>query len=143
MAGAEVQANAIWTALHGNPLRDGPVPLGFLIVLLLSCAVPLLAVRVSIVKAAFAAAALAGAYLVAVQLAFEGGVVLQVVYPLLSLGLATVTVIVARYYSESRERRFVARINGILEEQVLERTRELREAQLEVIQRLGASRGLP
>ena len=24
MAGPEIQANAIWTALHGNPLRDAP-----------------------------------------------------------------------------------------------------------------------
>jgi len=110
---------------------------GILAVLLLGCAVPLFAVRLSILKAALAGAVVAAAYLAGVQLAFEGGVVLPIVYPLASLALAAVTAIVARYYTESRERRFVARLNEVLEAKVSERTRELRESQLEVIQRLG------
>ena len=35
MAGPEVQANAIWTAMHGNPLRDAPPAIAFVAIALL------------------------------------------------------------------------------------------------------------
>ena len=45
MPGPEVQANAIWTALHGNPLRDAPGWLTAIAVLLAALVAPLAAWR--------------------------------------------------------------------------------------------------
>ena len=41
MAGAEVQANAIWTAMHGVPLRSAPAWLSFALIALLALVAPL------------------------------------------------------------------------------------------------------
>ncbi len=45
MAGAEVQANAIWTALHGAPLHEPPALVGLLLVALLALVAPLVGLR--------------------------------------------------------------------------------------------------
>jgi HD-GYP domain-containing protein (c-di-GMP phosphodiesterase class II) len=139
MAGAEVEANAIATALEGDPLRSAPQATGWLLVALMALVAPLLRLRLGIV-ASTAAAALAGcAYVVAVQLAFDSGTVLTAVGPPLALVTGAVGTIVASHLAESFERRRVSRGNAILEAKVQERTAELRDTQLEVIRRLGAA----
>ncbi len=45
MAGAEVQANAIWTAMHDNPLNAAPGWLGVLAIIACALAAPLAALR--------------------------------------------------------------------------------------------------
>ncbi len=45
MAGPEVQANAIWTALHGAPLREAPLGVALLLVAVLALVAPLVATR--------------------------------------------------------------------------------------------------
>jgi CHASE2 domain-containing sensor protein len=85
MAGPEVQANAIWTLLHGLPLSTAPAWLGLLTVFALSMVVPLVALRVRAVIAALVAPVLGVAYHQLAQVAFESGTVLPVVAPLFGL----------------------------------------------------------
>jgi response regulator RpfG family c-di-GMP phosphodiesterase len=137
MAGPEVQANAIWTALHDNPLAAAPLWLGILIVLLGGLAPAVLAARTRLVVAVAGALALAALYAFATYLAWGAGVILPVTAPLSALAVATVTAIVASYALANWERARVAQLNEVLEERVRERTAELRSTQLEVVHRLG------
>jgi hypothetical protein len=129
VSGPEVQANAIWTAMHGNPLRNGPDWLTVLAILLAALAAPLMVVRIGVVKAALAALGGALAYAVAAQLAFNAGIVISVSSPLLACGLGTAGMLAASYSSASSERR-------VLGWTVRRRTEQLRDAQLEIITRL-------
>ncbi len=137
MAGPEVQANAIWTLLHGLPLSTAPAWLGLLTIFALSMVVPLVALRVRAVIAALFAPALGVAYHQLAQLVFESGTVLPVVAPLFGLALAAVATVAASHLLETVERQRIADVNDVLAEQVRARTRDLRETELEIIQRLG------
>jgi CHASE2 domain-containing sensor protein len=137
MAGPEVQANAIWTALHGNPLSAVPKWVGILIVLLAGLVPALLAARLRLVLAVGAALLVAALYAVCTYLAFGAGEILPVTAPLSALAVATITAIVASYALANWERARVAQLNEVLEERVRERTAELRSTQLEVVHRLG------
>jgi HD-GYP domain-containing protein (c-di-GMP phosphodiesterase class II) len=139
MAGPEVEANAIATALDGDPLRSAPPATGWILVALMALVAPLLRLRLGIVASTVFAALVGCAYLAAVQLAFDSGTVLTALAPLLALVTGAVGTIVASHLAESFERRRVARSNAILEARVRERTAELRDTQLEVIRRLGAA----
>jgi response regulator RpfG family c-di-GMP phosphodiesterase len=74
---------------------------------------------------------------VGAKLLFDAGTVVLVAAPVLSLLLACALTVSTSYLAEYRERRRVALVNALLEEKVRERTRELHDTQLEVIQRLG------
>ncbi len=137
MAGPEVQANAIWTALNDNPLAAAPLWVGILIVLLGGLAPAVLAARARLVVAVAGALALAALYAVGTYAAWGSGVILPVTAPLSALAVATVTAIVASYALANWERARVAQLNEVLEERVRERTAELRSTQLEVVHRLG------
>jgi CHASE2 domain-containing sensor protein len=137
MSGPEVQANAIATALDGLPLRSAPAAVDLLAILLLGLIVPLAATRVRPTAAALAALPIGLAYVVAAQVGFASGMVVVVVAPLLALAFSAVLTVVAEYLMERRERRRVSLHNELLEEKVRERTRELRETQVEIIERLG------
>jgi CHASE2 domain-containing sensor protein len=139
MAGAEVQANAIWTALRGLPLRSAPAWLGLLLVAVMGFLVPLVRARLPAPAAVLAALLGCAAYLAAAQLAFGNGVLVDVAAPLLTLALGTACTIAWSELAEARARREVARNNELLEARVRERTRELRETQLEIAHRLGAA----
>jgi CHASE2 domain-containing sensor protein len=125
MAGPEAQANAIWTALHGIPLRSAPPLLGYAAILLLGALAPLARVRWRILAAAGVGLGGAAAYAVVTQLAFTHGLVLPLVAPLVAALTGSAGMTIVSHLRESRERRRVAR--------------ELRESQLEVIQRLSAA----
>jgi CHASE2 domain-containing sensor protein len=137
MAGAEVQANAIWTALHGAPLRNTSTALGLLLVALLALVGPLVGLRFPAPVVGVAIFVGAGLYLVAAQLAFNAGHVLDVVAPLSALVVGGVGTIAWSQLAESRARRAVSRDNALLERRVRERTVELYDTQVEVLQRLG------
>jgi CHASE2 domain-containing sensor protein len=137
MSGPEVQANAIWTLMHGLPLASSPAWLDLLLVLAAAAAVPLLALRFRTLVAALAAPLAGAAYLVAAQLAFESGAVIPVAAPLLALAVSAVSTVAVSHALESVERRHVAELNELLEEEIRARTSELRATELEVIQRLG------
>jgi HD-GYP domain-containing protein (c-di-GMP phosphodiesterase class II) len=137
MAGPEVQANAIWTVLHGLPLRSAATWLDLLAILGLAFVVPVLAIRVRPVFAALAAPAAGLAYVALAQIAFEHGTMLTVAAPVLGLALATVATVAVSYMLEIVERQRMAGLNDLLEREVLARTQELRDTELEMIQRLG------
>jgi HD-GYP domain-containing protein (c-di-GMP phosphodiesterase class II) len=122
MSGPEIQANAIWTALHGNPLQPAPAWLDVLAILLLGAIAPLASLRLSVPLAAGASLLLAGIYVVAAQLAFDSGTVLLVSYPLAAGALGLVGMVAANYVAALIER------DGF--------SRRLSESQLELIQRL-------
>lgn len=136
MPGPEVQANAIWTALHGNPLRSPPGGLAVLSIVLAGLMAPLAERRLGMLRASGLALALGLGYALAAQLAFDDGVVLIVTYPLASLLAGTVGTAIVCYAAESWRRQMVARYAGLLERMVRERTAELRETQHEIVHRL-------
>ena len=137
MSGPEVQANAIWTAMHGLPLRTVPPTLNLILIVLMGMVVPLGRLRMRILPMALAAPVLAGLFLGGSQLAFNSGEIIAVVAPLCALALGTVGALVTSHVIETKERRRVSQDNEWLEERVRERTEELRETQLEVVRRLG------
>ncbi len=137
MSGPEVQANAIWTALHGFPLASAPPWLDLATIFLLALLVPLVALRVRAVIAALAAPVAGLAYYALAQVAFEWGTVLPVAAPLLGLALATVATVAVSHLLETVARQRMAEVNELLEGEVRARTSDLRETELEIIQRLG------
>jgi len=104
MSGAEVQANAISTALRGFPLRSAPEGLDILLVVLLGLVAPLASIRFSPLKvlgiAVFVGAVFAGG----TQLAFQQGRVLLFVYPLFALALSAVGSLAVSYLLTAFER---------------------------------------
>jgi CHASE2 domain-containing sensor protein len=135
MSGPEVQANALWTVLHGLPLRTAPGWASVLALLLLALAPAVAALRLRTL--AVVLAPLVGvAYCGIAYFAFTRGWVLPVVAPLAGLALSAVGTTTASYLTERRERHRVSRHNERLERAVRERTAELEETQLEVVRRL-------
>jgi CHASE2 domain-containing sensor protein len=136
MSGPEVEANTIWTALHGNPLREAPSWLTWLAIVLGAIATPLCSLRVRSLGACALGLGLAAAYAVAAQVAFNAHLILVVTYPLLAAGLGTLGTLIVGYVAERLERQVAARYAVLLEATVEERTAELNATQLEVIHRL-------
>lgn len=136
MSGPEIQANAIWTAVHGLPLRDVDPVLDTLLVVLLAFLVPLLRLRLRVLPAALLGPVVAVGIAGSTQLAFEHGTVTWVVAPVMAVLLGTVTMVVVSQLFESAASKKVAHDNEVLDARVRERTSELRETQLEILQRL-------
>jgi len=136
MPGPEIQANAIWTALHGNPLREAPAWVPWALLALLGAAGPLLVIVLGPVRGAGAAVVAGAAFAGAAQLAFARGTVLPVAVPLSALLAASGAAILAAAAAEMAERRRVAHRNDALEAAVLERTRDLELTHLEAVERL-------
>lgn len=132
MSGPEVQANAIWTALHGNPLRTGPGWLGLLITIVCAALAPMLALRLGPVAVTSLVLAAVAIYLAATQAVFDLGTVLPIVQPVVAAMLGVVVCLIARLTSESSRRR-------LLEWMVGQRVHQLRESQLELVYRLAAA----
>jgi adenylate cyclase len=80
MAGPEVHANAITTALDGFPLRSAPTWLDILVIVALGIFGPLVAIRLRMLFAIPLAALAIVGLLIGVQIAFEAGVIVSVVY---------------------------------------------------------------
>jgi len=137
MTGAELQANAIWTALHANPRRDAPAWVTPVAIAVAASAAPLLAIAAPLWLTALAALALAAAWALAAQWAFARGVVLPVAGPLVGAAAGLLAAVVGGYVLARRDGRRAARRAAELDEAVRRRTRELRDTQLEILQRLG------
>jgi CHASE2 domain-containing sensor protein len=136
MSGPEVQANAIWTAVHGNPLRDAPTWATLAVIALLGLLVPALSLWLRPLVTLGTSVVLAIATAGAAYVAFGAGIVAAVTAPLLALGLGTAGTFVAGYAVEWRRRRRAAAYGRTLEREVAERTQEVRMTQLEILQRL-------
>jgi CHASE2 domain-containing sensor protein len=125
MAGAELQANAIWTALHGNPLRDAPPLESWLLILGLALAGPLLALRRARLRIVLGLAAVQA---IATQGLFALGVVVPYAAPAAALATGAIgSFVVGTLYGRA------------LEAEVRRRTQDLRDTQLEVVERLAAA----
>jgi CHASE2 domain-containing sensor protein len=122
MAGAEVQANAIWTALHDNPLQPSAPWLTVVAIMLCALAAPLAGLRFRVLVSTLVGFGVCGLYLVASQLAFDSGTAVVVSYPVVAGAVGIVSMLVARYGATVAER------NAFL--------RRLQASQLELIQRL-------
>jgi adenylate cyclase len=104
MPGAELMANATMTLLRGVPLRFAPGWLDILLVLLLAVAVPLGSIRARRRRSLLDALALAVVFTIAVQVAFNNGLIVAFVYPLLGLALGTLGTLAVLYVREAIER---------------------------------------
>jgi CHASE2 domain-containing sensor protein len=137
MSGAELQANAIWTALHGNPLRSAPAWVAPTATVIAAVVAPLLALLLGLGRTAAAAIALGAAYAGAAQGGMAHGIVLPPAGPLIALAAGLLAAIVGRYACAIVERRRIAVHNAALDAEVRRRTQQLRDTQLEILQRLG------
>jgi adenylate cyclase len=104
MSGAEVQADAVETALHGFPLRSVPGWLNWLLIVALGLLAPLVGVRWSLRWMLGVALAAAAAYVVVTQLLFHWGWIVSFVYPFGALVLSTVGAVGAYYLFAAFER---------------------------------------
>ena len=136
MSGAEIQANAIWTTMHGVPLRSVPVWLDLLAIVLLGLAAPIAGVSLRARYIALLVPCLAVAYAIVVKVVFDAGFVLAFTYPIAALVVGTVAGVSARLLTETRERGRIRQEKDLLEREVRKRTAELRATQEEVVRRL-------
>ncbi|HET7855063.1 MAG TPA: adenylate/guanylate cyclase domain-containing protein, partial [Gaiellaceae bacterium] len=104
VSGAEVQANAISTALHGFPLRSVPGELTLALIVIFGLLAPLASLRLSLVWTLALSVTAAAAYLIATQVAFESGHVLSFIYPFGTLVVSSVGALGAHYLLAAFER---------------------------------------
>ncbi len=90
MSGPEIQANAIATILEDFPLQTAPGALNVALIVLLGLIGPGIALALGPLRAAICGVLLAALYAVAVQLAFNSGLIVSFLYPLASLVVGVV-----------------------------------------------------
>src|SRR5262245_6679358 len=107
MSGAEINANAIATALEDFPLKSTPVGVDLFLIALMGIIAPLASYRLSPIRALGLALLAAALYLVCAQLAFNSGRIVPVLYPMVALGLSLVGSLLVYYVREAFIRRRV------------------------------------
>ena len=107
MPGAEIQANAIATALRGFPLKGAPPIVGVLLIGLMAMAAPLTGLRLKPLPTFGLALALGALYVIAAQLIFGAGVIVPVVAPLAALAIGAVLALAVHYSMAVLEREYV------------------------------------
>lgn len=127
MSGPEIQANEVWTAEQGFPLSSSGTFVDILLILLLAAIPAAITLRLSPPPALLIALALAALYAGVCQLAFNGGAVLPVVYPLLALVLSALGALAVNYVLNAFERQrvhdtFARFVPEAVVSEVLERT---------------------
>ena len=105
MSGPEIEANAISTVLRGFPLGSSSKRFDFALVLLCAFVVPVANLRLRLTLAIAVGIAATLAFIVGVQVAFNTGWVVPVVYPVGALVLSAVGVLGARYAATVMEKR--------------------------------------
>ena len=136
MPGAEIQANAIWTALNGNPLGQVAGWVAFAISLALAALAALSVGTLGPVRGSLVSIGAGVLYAIGAQVAFDNGTVLPVAVPLVALLIALATSLLVRAVTERAARARVSRYNAELEAAVHARTKDLAATQLEVVLRL-------
>jgi len=127
MSGAEIQANAIATALSGFPISSVASGVTLVLIVLFGLLAPITSMRLSLLWTLMVALAAAALYLVATQLAFQEGIVLSFVYPFGTLVISSVGSLAAHYLLAAFERErvrdvFSRFVPDAVVEQVLART---------------------
>ena len=90
MAGPEIQANSITTALADFPLQPAPGALNVALIVLLGLVGPGVALSLGPLRAAIVGVLVAGLFAVGVQIAFNNGLIVSLLYPLASLLIGVV-----------------------------------------------------
>jgi adenylate cyclase len=127
MPGAEIHADSIATMRAGFPLRSSASWVNALLLVALGLAAPVLSLRLGGVKVLAVGAVVLIAFLVAVQIAFDGGTVLEATYPILALLLATAGSVAVEFFTTTRERQrlrrnFVRFVPAAVVDDVMSRT---------------------
>jgi adenylate cyclase len=104
MPGPEIWANATETLLAGVPLRDLPGWVNLALILALGFVVPLGSLQIRPWRALLSSLALGSVFTIAVQVAFNHGLIATVVYPLLALLIGTLGTLAVLYIGETIER---------------------------------------
>jgi adenylate cyclase len=112
MAGAEIQATALDSVLRGLPLQEAPPWLDVALIVLLGMVAPVAGLRLSPIPSIAIALVLAGVFVVATQLAFNGGTILALVYPLGALVVSAVGALAIHYVTTAFERERVRDLFG-------------------------------
>ena len=94
MPGPEIHASSMDTILRDFPLDTAPGWLDVLAILLFALLAPLLALRMSALRAVLITAVVLAVYLVLAQLLFNGGTILLVVYPALAALLSSIATVI-------------------------------------------------
>jgi CHASE2 domain-containing sensor protein len=102
MSGPEIEANAIETALRGFPLRATPAWLNVLLIVLLAVIPAAASVRLRPLWVLPLGLAVGVLYAVAVQLAFNHGLIVLLLAPLIALALSTLGSMVVLYETALR-----------------------------------------
>jgi adenylate cyclase len=105
MSGAEIQANAIETVRRGLPLQPAPGGVNVALIVLLGLVAPLASLWLLSPLRAIALSLVAGAvFVVAAQLAFNGGRIVSFVYPLGTVLLASFGALAVHYVTTAFDR---------------------------------------
>ncbi|MGH2833312.1 MAG: CHASE2 domain-containing protein [Solirubrobacteraceae bacterium] len=104
MAGMEIWANATSTLLRGIPLRDAPGWLEIILIVLMGVVVPLGSLRLRPRRSLLSTLALAVVFTIAVQVAFNKGLIFDFVYPMFALALGTLGTLAVLYLITTIER---------------------------------------
>jgi adenylate cyclase len=107
MAGPEANANATATALDGFPLQSVPAGLDIILIALMGLVAPAASYRLSPLRALAIALGGGALYLALAQLAFNSGLIVPIVYPLLALAISIVGALAVHYLLEAFERQRV------------------------------------
>ena len=107
MAGPEVQANAVVTVLDDFSLESTPLGLDVFLIALLAAVAPAASLRARPLPSLAMAIGVGLLFALAAQLAFSGGWIVPVIYPLLALVLGVAGSLAAHYLHASAERRRV------------------------------------
>jgi adenylate cyclase len=131
MAGLEVQANEISTALRGFPLKNAPGYVDVLLIVLLGLIAPVVSLRRSPLVALTVSLAAGVLFAVAAQLAFNQGLIVAFVAPLVALGLASVGALGMHYLLATFERQRVRDVfSRFVPEQVVDQVLARTDADL-------------
>jgi adenylate cyclase len=104
MAGPEVQAHAIGTAMAGFPLQDSSTIFDVLLIVFMGVVTPAASLVLSALRAVTLAIVLGAIYVVLTQLLFNSGTILSLVYPLVALTISAVGALAVHYVTEAFER---------------------------------------
>jgi adenylate cyclase len=129
MSGAEIHANAIATALDSFPLKDSPAGLDVPMIVLLGMLLPVAGLRLRPIFGVALVLCVAGAFVVAAQLAFNNGLLIPLAYPLAALVVAALGAAGVRYAGKALGRvhdRFSQFVPGQVVEEVTGKTGDVR-----------------
>ena len=104
MPGAEIQANAVETALRGFPLQSVPDWLNLSLIVLMSLIAPFVTLRLSGWWPGLVAVGAGALLAVGEQLAFDNGWIAVFIYPLAALALSTAAALIIQYILEAFDR---------------------------------------